>query len=74
VVSGLVWDQPFLGLLLDGDETSLVPSLVDLATQKVGTGDAAILHEVRRYRDRADVPSGQHVTIWSLDAGLSSYA
>lgn len=74
VVSGLVWDHDFLGRLINGNEAAYLPSLIDLATQEVGTGDAAILHEVQRYRERADVPSGQPVTIWSLDVGLSVYA
>lgn len=74
VVSGMVWDEGFLAGLLDGDDQAYVPGLVDLATQQVGAGDAAILHEVQRYRARVDIPSGQTVTIWSLDAGLSAHA
>lgn len=75
VVPALVWDHAFLAGLLQGDPTpeSYVPSLVELATQQVGAGDAAILHEMRRYRSRIDVPSGQSVELWSLDAGLAAY-
>jgi hypothetical protein len=40
---------------------------------RIGAGDASILHEMRRYRSRSDVPSGLVVTIWTLDATLAAH-
>lgn len=74
VVSGLVWDQTFLTGLIEGRTELHLPGLVDFASSQVGAGDAAILHERERYRSRVDVPSGQTVTIWTLDQGLAAYA
>lgn len=74
MVSGLVWDQAFLAGLIEGRAEMHLPGLVDFASSQVGAGDAAILHERERYRSRVDIPSGQVVTIWTLDQGLAAYA
>ncbi len=36
--------------------------------------DAAILLEVRRFRERVDLPSGRIVRLWSSDRALMAYA
>lgn len=66
------WDDDTLRKLIDGHDS--LPGLPDLAGQKVGAGDAAILHERRRFQERVDVPSGQPVRIWTYDNGLRAYA
>ena len=72
VVSGAVWDVAFLHDLVEGLPPR--PNLVELATQGIGAGDASILLEAQRYRERVDLPSGLPLRIWSLDEGLQSYA
>jgi hypothetical protein len=72
VVSGAVWDTAFLHDLVEGSPPR--PNLVELATQGIGAGDASILLEAQRYRERVDLPSGLPLQIWSLDEGLQSYA
>lgn len=71
-ISGSRWDESALSDLVQGADN--IPSLPDLASQKVGAGDAAILHERRRYLARADVPSNMPVTIWTYDNGLRAHA
>lgn len=66
------WDDAALSRLIDG--YLHLPGLPQLASQGVGAGDAAILHERQRFIERADVPSAQSVRIWTLDVGLGSYA
>ena len=72
VVSGIPWDSPFLHRIVGGHE--VLPTLVDFCTAQVGGGDASILHELSSYRQRADLPSALPVRLWTLDAGLASYA
>lgn len=71
VVSGGAWDEPFLRRVVDGHNR--VPSLTDLCTAGVGSGDASILHEVERYRSRSDVPSAQPIRLWTLDTALAAH-
>lgn len=66
------WDDATLGRLIDGH--AQLPALPELASQKVGAGDAAILHERQRFLERVEVPSGQPVRIWTYDQELGSYA
>lgn len=72
IVTGVSWDETYLRRLVDGHGTR--PSLVNLCSAKVGSGDASILHELDRYRERSDLPSALPVRLWTLDAQLSSYA
>lgn len=72
MVSGVSWDATFLRRLVDGHDS--IPGLTDLCTQEVGSGDASILHERNRYRDRSDLPSGQPVRLWTLDSSLGAHA
>ena len=67
---GSAWDADFLRRLCDGDGRR--PSLVDLATQRVGVGDVSILGEVDAYRAR--VARSVAVGVWTTDAGLEAYA
>ncbi len=66
------WDDDTLRRLIDGHKH--VPGLPDLAGQRVGAGDAAILHERRRFQERVDIPSARPVRIWTYDDGLRAYA
>jgi hypothetical protein len=66
------WDDAALGRLIEGH--AHLPTLPELASQGVGAGDAAILHERQRFLERVEVPSGQLVRIWTYDHGLGSYA
>jgi hypothetical protein len=72
VVSGASWDETLLGRLVDGHDPA--PGLVDLCTDKVSSGDASILHELYRYRERTDLPSATPVPLWTVDALLDGYA
>lgn len=69
-VSAAEWSTGFVRYLVDGD--GVVPSLVELAGQRVGAGDASILRERAAYRQR--VPSGLTVHIWTLDRGLAAWS
>lgn len=71
VVSGATWDAGFLAELVEGHERR--PGMVDLSSRRVGAGDASILLELERYRQRSDVPSQLPVELWSLEAGLQAY-
>jgi hypothetical protein len=72
VVSGASWNETFLSRLLDGH--ALVPGLTDLCAGQVGSGDASIVHELNRYRERSDLPSALPVRLWTLDVVLAGYA
>lgn len=66
------WDEQTLQQLVDGH--LLVLGLVQLAADKVGAGDAAILHELQRFRTRVDVPSQIPLEIWTKDGALGRAA
>lgn len=70
VVGNANWDSEFIQILIDGSADGSIPNLVELATRKVGVGDASILHEARTFRSATDTPSGQSIRIWTLDDGL----
>lgn len=72
VVSGASWDETFLRRLLDGHGS--LPGLVELSSEKLGSGDVSILHELDRYRRRSDLPSKLPVRLWTLDGQLAAYA
>lgn len=72
VVSGASWNETFLRRLLDGHGS--LPGLVELSSEKLGSGDVSILHELDRYRSRSDLPGGLPVRLWTLDRQLASYA
>lgn len=67
---GAAWDAGFLRRLCDGDARR--PSLVDLATQRVGVGDCSILTEITAYRE--NVAGSVTVDVWTTDAGLRAHA
>ena len=71
VVSGAAWDTSFLDDLLTGH--SQRPGMVELCERGVGTGDGAILLEVERFRQRADLPSALPVELWTLDRALDAH-
>lgn len=71
VVSGARWDTDYLQALVEGNDRL---GLVDFATQGIGSGDASILLEIDRYRARTDLPSGQPVRLWTLDASLAAHS
>ena len=71
VVSDASWDKAFLSRLLDGHGPR--PGLVDLCATEIGSGDAAILHELDRFRGRTDFPLAKHTRLWTLDAKLAAH-
>lgn len=70
--SGASWDAGFLRDLLEGGGAG--SDFLALCTAGIGAGDAAILLEVRRFRERVDLPSGRIVRLWSSDRALMAYA
>ncbi len=68
-VSGVPWDQSFLTALIDGGGNRM--SLVEFATACVGSGDASLLLEKERYREK--VPSATPISLWTLDKTLGSF-
>jgi len=63
--SGAIWDAAFLRDLVDG-RAGCRSLLVELCTADVGAGDAAVLHELQRYRERVDLPSATPLRLWRL--------
>lgn len=74
VVGKADWSQTFIQDLVAGVPDVPIESLVELATQRVGIGDASIIHEAHVYRNSTSTPSGQNIRIWTLDAGLQAFS
>ncbi len=62
------FDAEFLRSLCDGDSTG--QDLAQLAAEKIGAGDVAVLVE----RDHLKRRSSAQVQVWTLDAGLHAKA
>lgn len=60
-------DRHFLAMLVRGLDDR--QTLVELAQQQVGLGDLSIVLEMRRYKERTNLP---HVDVWSYDRELLS--
>lgn len=69
-VSGVPWDESFLTALIDGGGDRRM-SLVDFAIAGLGSGDASVLLEMDRYREK--VPSATPISLWTLDETLGSF-
>ncbi len=68
-VSGVPWDEGFLTALINGGGNRM--GLVDFATVGLGSGDASLLLEMDRYREK--VPSATPVSLWTLDETLGAF-
>lgn len=69
VLNGARWDTAFIRSVCNG--TTERPSLVEMATRKIGAGDVSILAEAEAYGSRV---ARVIVEVWTLDAGLAAYA
>lgn len=64
------WGNSFLLSVLSGAETG--STLIEHASNGVGTGDLSILAEANLFRSRTQ--GGIRVDVWTLDGGLSAYS
>lgn len=69
ILHDVAWGSRFLADFLAGAGTG--QSWIDHATAEIGAGDLCILTEREQYRARTAI---QNVGLWTLDAGLSSFA
>jgi predicted nucleic acid-binding protein len=70
VPSGIGLTHALLEAIVDGHNN--IPKLLDLMTSGVGVGDATILAEMAKFRQR--IPSATPVRLWTHDINLRGYS